>query len=859
MLVYHPPPQKPKFVRIGRFIYMLRTIYFISKTSLLLKQNENKTFAYLLSTSIYTRNFRAPEPEDGSIILNDINSLIEYSLEFYKLVEGIEYKINILSNLYHNIENDKQLLNYNGNVLFVKVTETTQSYNEDNNSFKQYNENINMSSIDSVNKEQTNNENNNPMQYANHINNVNNSHKDWNGNNNNNQINLSTTDNGYINSTNIIHQKNNPIFNNSSSTNNNLDSISQHVIHNNNGISRAKSCELSQNYVNINFNNPQLDNIKHKPRLLIKTKQNPPKSGNNDNNIKGSTVSAVVRQNNNNNNKIIISNISASPSIHKSNKSFYVKASFYPQMVEVPPSANSVKKTQKRNQSFSTGNECYYNYSSGNISLNNNNNINNNHNVNKSPNPNPNENTLCVNNDFARITSKRNTMHIFNEINKQLNNKKNKHSNLYPKILHCKQIKYIDNKNNNDDNKEETNNSNTIISSTFKNNKTDIVNDGFIATKLFPIRGRLRLNKRLLKKSSSLPLIHNNSLTPNNNISNNNNELPPFLLKPHIHIHGNDLELNEEDKINLIKTFLLSKNNSPSHYPSNTYTERIKEHINENIKNEYTEFLLELRQCVLRNIHNIITDSVISSSPNMNSSLQYIKEYQSSFPFKQCIKEFILYSYLSSFCKCNINELFQNISYNNNDENNNNNTKTNDKNEIINSIQNMKKHLETIIEHSHKNKTTDILTYCRSHKDEIVMNTSFFEVFILCADYFNGYQNLISKIVLQIIGVGCNTISYELFSCYYLYFRCFDLVTNEQKFQFVKKIVNLVKDRMISIKSDTLLNMQIELRNILDIDEYTLSIFESGDIRYSKMDLARRYAKIDLIYLKLVNYFTYQH
>jgi hypothetical protein len=139
------------------------------------------------------------------------------------------------------------------------------------------------------------------------------------------------------------------------------------------------------------------------------------------------------------------------------------------------------------------------------------------------------------------------------------------------------------------------------------------------------------------------------------------------------------------------------------------------------------------------------------------------------------------------------------------------------------------------------------------------MNTSFFEVFILCADYFNGYQNLISKIVLQIIGVGCNTISYELFSCYYLYFRCFDLVTNEQKFQFVKKIVNLVKDRMISIKNDTLLNMQIELRNILDIDEYTLSIFESGDIRYSKMDLARRYAKIDLIYLKLVNYFTYQH
>ena len=118
--------QMPKFVRIGRFLYLLRNIYLISKGKLLLKTETTGTKAYVLNTALVNRNKRALEPEDGSIILNDINSLIEYSLEFCKLVEGIEYKVNVFDDVYHNIENDKQLLNYNGSVLYVKISETAQ-------------------------------------------------------------------------------------------------------------------------------------------------------------------------------------------------------------------------------------------------------------------------------------------------------------------------------------------------------------------------------------------------------------------------------------------------------------------------------------------------------------------------------------------------------------------------------------------------------------------------------------------------------------------------------------------------------------------------------------------------------------
>ena len=141
-----------------------------------------------------------------------------------------------------------------------------------------------------------------------------------------------------------------------------------------------------------------------------------------------------------------------------------------------------------------------------------------------------------------------------------------------------------------------------------------------------------------------------------------------------------------------------------------------------------------------------------------------------------------------------------------------------------------------------------------------VLNSSFFEVFVLCADYFNGNQRDFADNILLVLEVDeqRRTISYDLFSKYYLYFRCYDLVTNEQKFNFVKKLLNLVYGKEIFMKKQ-LSNLQIEIRTILNIDELTMKFFTKKLIFSNSVEINKGYNKIDLIYLNMINYFTYQH
>ena len=118
----------PKFVHSGRFIYLLRKLFIICKEHLLIAKNDNKELIYILTKSSLVRNLKTPEYDKYKRInlINDFQSLIEISISKCYLVENIDYKINILDVNYIPIENDSQLLSYNGQIIYCKITEVEE-------------------------------------------------------------------------------------------------------------------------------------------------------------------------------------------------------------------------------------------------------------------------------------------------------------------------------------------------------------------------------------------------------------------------------------------------------------------------------------------------------------------------------------------------------------------------------------------------------------------------------------------------------------------------------------------------------------------------------------------------------------
>lgn len=358
-----------------------------------------------------------------------------------------------------------------------------------------------------------------------------------------------------------------------------------------------------------------------------------------------------------------------------------------------------------------------------------------------------------------------------------------------------------------------------------------------VPSKIFPIRGRM-VQKRYKRASST------NDLNDNLNEKNKKSNLS-HIFNPYFYMKGS--AVSKEEKMKIMKSFLLSK--SQFEETANRTQKLIRQHDNDIIKQEYTGFLLELRQAVLQNLDKIITDSSVSLAPKMESKLSLNLSYDQTFPFKQCKKEFILYCYLSDTLdteKGNLLKLTQEKHP----------IKTT---EIIKCISELKDKLIQVID----NKSNDIINNFlvnKKKKGELQLNSVFFEIFVLCADYFNGNQQDFADNILYVLEVDeqRRAISYDLFSKYYLYFRCYDLVTNEQKFNFVKKLLNLVYGKETYTKNQ-LSNLQIEIRTILNIDELTMKFFTKEIIFSNSVEINRGYNKIDLIYLNMINYFTYQH
>ena len=64
-----------------------------------------------------------PKPQDSDLIIEEIKELIELTLSLCVLTKNANYKICLFTSNFSNIENNMQLLKYEGNILYAKLNE----------------------------------------------------------------------------------------------------------------------------------------------------------------------------------------------------------------------------------------------------------------------------------------------------------------------------------------------------------------------------------------------------------------------------------------------------------------------------------------------------------------------------------------------------------------------------------------------------------------------------------------------------------------------------------------------------------------------------------------------------------------
>ncbi len=114
---------KPKIVKAGTNYYILVIIYFISK-----EEFKNKSKLLYIKTLINeNKKIKSPLPEDNDIIIDTIQELYEFILSYCNLNDNKkEYKINIYEGNLNLISNNSQLMNYKGNIIYVKISRSKE-------------------------------------------------------------------------------------------------------------------------------------------------------------------------------------------------------------------------------------------------------------------------------------------------------------------------------------------------------------------------------------------------------------------------------------------------------------------------------------------------------------------------------------------------------------------------------------------------------------------------------------------------------------------------------------------------------------------------------------------------------------
>ena len=134
---------EPK-VKIGKDIYIYRTLYLITNEELF-KDKSKKSINFYLKTHFKEKSLLyLPKPQDSDIIIEEIKELIELALSLCILTNSANYKISIFTSSFGNIENNAQLLKYQGKILYAKLNEFKKDDNEEKNNSKilEYNEQV---------------------------------------------------------------------------------------------------------------------------------------------------------------------------------------------------------------------------------------------------------------------------------------------------------------------------------------------------------------------------------------------------------------------------------------------------------------------------------------------------------------------------------------------------------------------------------------------------------------------------------------------------------------------------------------------------------------------------------------------
>ena len=373
-----------------------------------------------------------------------------------------------------------------------------------------------------------------------------------------------------------------------------------------------------------------------------------------------------------------------------------------------------------------------------------------------------------------------------------------------------------------------------IINSNKYNQVNSNLDNIYIPNNLFPLRKKLykpktinsnnNLKFKLINAHNQQKLnienknINNYNINIKKNINKNYNEIRDFLL------NESKFEFN----------FKIKDNNSNENEKNKFIDTKI-----EIIQKEYFNILINIKDFINNIINNIIDNKFIDYFPKkliLNNNIKYIKK----FPFNQCLKQFIFYCYLSYFSLKAYDNFFLNINF--------------DYSILQKYILDLKLELKVI-----KNNYKNINNFFEKYFDKIFINKKFFNIFVLCTNYFNDFQQNLSNKIMELFNFE-EKIYFNKYYEYYLYFNCSDLLSNNDKFNFLKKLFYILN--LNNLKNVEGKYYKQNLKNLFNNNEFNnLMINENlfDKSCFKKENLINKYHSIDSIYIALINFFRFRN
>ena len=323
------------------------------------------------------------------------------------------------------------------------------------------------------------------------------------------------------------------------------------------------------------------------------------------------------------------------------------------------------------------------------------------------------------------------------------------------------------------------------------------------------------LNNIFLNKGTQIDIIHSNKKMNQSTIINND--------------YINDL--------NVIRSFLKS--------PAIKILKFKKDKDNKNnnldiINNLYKNCLYEINN-IINNIDEYFPENIINY---FIGHLDYSYRKKHSFiNINNCLKQFLLFSYLDKCLKNNYSIILNNI------------FKKPKIDISLEELENLLKYFYNKIIETKKNNNFKLIEYIRGFKNihNIKLSNDFFFVFILCSNAFDKLQREVGKKILLTLEIE-EKIFFENYLNYYIYFKENKLVTLDMKMNFLIKFLNIIQGGYTEGQNRALVQkINDDIQYLFRIDNRTKQKI-MGKPYEIKMDY-HLVGKINEIFNSLINFF----